>query len=95
MTNNDRRIEAKRFREDAAQLAFDRDHPTHLANGDEQKFASAQYLMSFTKGLDHDPATGLIVDRSHFEAFRQAIDYGVIEPFTTRVSVPQAQPRRK
>lgn len=95
MTNNDRRIEAKRFREDAAQLAFDRDHPTHLANGDEQKFASAKYMMSFTKGLDHDPVTGLIANRSHFEAFRQAIDYGVIEPFTTRVAVPMAQPRRQ
>ncbi|MEL6737877.1 MAG: bromoperoxidase, partial [Pseudomonadota bacterium] len=87
MKNNDRRIEAKRFREDAAQLAFDRDHPTHLANGDEQKFASAKYLMSFTKGLKHDEKTGLIEDRADFEAFRQAIDNGVIEPFTTRVPV--------
>lgn len=87
MNNNDRRIEAKRFREDAAQLAFDRDHPTHLANGDEQKFASSKYLMSFTKGLRHDTGTGLIEARADFEAFRQAIDNGVIEPFTTRVRV--------
>ncbi|MEM6857304.1 MAG: bromoperoxidase [Pseudomonadota bacterium] len=95
MKNNDRRIEAKRFREDAAQVAFNRDHPTHLANGDEQKFASAKYLMSFTKGLDHDPVTGLIVNKNHFETFRQAIDNGVTEPFTTRVPVPMSQIRRQ
>ncbi|MEO0420545.1 MAG: vanadium-dependent haloperoxidase [Pseudomonadota bacterium] len=94
MNNNDRKIEAKRFREDAANLAFEREHPDHVANGDEQKFASAKYMMSFTKGLDHDPATGLIKDRRHFEAFRQAIDNGVVEPFTTRVPVPTAQDRR-
>ena len=87
MNNNDRRIEAKRFREDAAQLAYDRDHPPHLANGAEQKFASAKYLMSFTKGLRHDTTTGLIEQRADFEAFRQAIDTAEIEPFTTRVRV--------
>ncbi|MEM6909241.1 MAG: vanadium-dependent haloperoxidase [Pseudomonadota bacterium] len=87
--NNDRRIESKRFREDAAQAAFNRDHPDHLANGDEERLASANYAMSFTKGLDHCDTTGLIVDKNHFEAFRQAIDNGVIEPFTTRVPVPQ------
>lgn len=88
MPNNDRRIESRRFRQDAAELAFDRDHPEHLANGDEQKYASAKYLMSFTKGLDHDPATGLIENKSHFEALRRAIDNGLIEDFTTRVPVP-------
>jgi hypothetical protein len=95
--NNDRRLSAKRFRQDAAQLAFEREHPEQLANGDEQKFASAKYLMSFTKGLDHDPATGLIVDKNHFEAFRRAIDNGVIEDFTTRVPVPTSEklPRRQ
>ncbi|MEM6476167.1 MAG: vanadium-dependent haloperoxidase [Pseudomonadota bacterium] len=86
--NNDRRLEAKRFRNDAAELAFGREHPQHKANGDEQKYASVQYAMSFTKGLDHDDTTGLIKNKSHFEAFRQAIDNGVIEPFTTRVPVP-------
>ena len=94
MQNNDRRIAAKRFREDAAELAFNRDHPEHLANGDEQKYASSQYAMSFTKGLEHCEMTGLIVNKGHFEAFRQAIDNGVIEPFTTRVPVPQEQARR-
>ncbi len=95
--NKDRRIGAKRFREDAAEAAFNRDHPEHFANGDEQKFASAKYFMSFTKGLDHDPATGLIKDKNDFEAFRRAIDNAEIEPFTTRVPVPMDKklPRRQ
>ncbi len=91
---DDRRLASKRFREDAASLAFNRVHPEHEANGDEQKFASAHYAMSFTKGLKHSKATGLIEDKNHFEAFRQAIDNGVIEPFTTRVPVPMDQDRR-
>lgn len=86
--NKNRQLEAKRFREDVAALAFNRVHPVHMANGDEQKYASVQYAMSFTKGLDHDETTGLIKDKNHFEKFRQAIDYGVIESFTTRVPVP-------
>lgn len=95
MKNNDRRIEAKRFREDAASLAFNRDHPDHKANGDEQRFASVNYAMSFTKGLDHDMKTGLVCDKNHFEAFRRAVDNGVIEDFTLRVPVPRVQPRRQ
>lgn len=92
--NNDRRIEAKRFREHAAELAFNRPHPEHTANGDEEAFASSKYLMSFTKGLEHCAITGLIIDKNHFEAFRKAIDDAEIEPFTTRVPVPMEQPRR-
>ncbi|MDJ0612660.1 MAG: vanadium-dependent haloperoxidase [Rhizobiaceae bacterium] len=95
MSNNvDRRKEALAVRERAARLAHDRNHPDHLANGDEQKYASAQYLMSFTKGLDHDPATGLVKDKQDFEAFRLAIDNGFIEPFTTRVPVLRDKRRR-
>lgn len=86
--NKNRALESKRFREDAAQLAFDRVHPDHKANGDEQKYASARYAMSFTKGLHHDDKTGLIVDKNHFEALRHAIDGGEIEAFTLRVPVP-------
>ncbi|MEM1051628.1 MAG: vanadium-dependent haloperoxidase [Pseudomonadota bacterium] len=90
MLNNDRRIEAKRFREDAAELAASREHPEHLANGDEQKFASVNYAMSFTKGLEHCSDTGLVVNKNDFDAFRRAIDNGEIEPFTTRVPVPRS-----
>ncbi|MEM6450688.1 MAG: vanadium-dependent haloperoxidase [Cyanobacteria bacterium P01_D01_bin.105] len=73
------------IRIDAAQMAKDRPHPDHLANGDEQRFASANYAMCFTKGLEHCKDTGLIVNRGDFEDFRRAIDEGQIDEFTTNV----------
>ncbi|MEM8917433.1 MAG: vanadium-dependent haloperoxidase [Pseudomonadota bacterium] len=87
----DRRIEAKRVRDDATLTAFNRGHPEHKANGDEQRYATANYAMSFTKGLNHCANTGLLLEKGDFEAFRQAIDNGLIEPFSTRVSVPTAK----
>ncbi|MEM7173057.1 MAG: vanadium-dependent haloperoxidase [Pseudomonadota bacterium] len=83
-----RRETAFDFRVSAAKLARDRVHPDHIANGDEERYATAQYPMSFTKGLEHDKDTGLVKNGAHFEAFRQAINEGWIEPFTTRVPVP-------
>ncbi len=80
-----RRDEAYRIRIAAAERAKDRKHPTHLSNGDEQRFAVANYAMNFTKGLQHDSSTGLIVDKQDFERFRRAIDEGFIDPFTTEV----------
>lgn len=94
MTQN-RAISARQVREDAARLSHDRAHPDHHANGDEQRYAGAHYAMSFSKGLDHDHATGLVADPAHFEAFRHAIDAGRIDGFTTSVQVPDADPRRK
>ncbi|MEM7021723.1 MAG: bromoperoxidase, partial [Pseudomonadota bacterium] len=85
-----RREVAFEGRVSAARMARDRVHPDHIANGDEQRYAIAHYPMSFTKGLDHDMDTGLVAVHGHFEAFRQAIDEGLVEPFTTRVPVPAA-----
>ncbi|MEM9062615.1 MAG: vanadium-dependent haloperoxidase [Pseudomonadota bacterium] len=84
----DRAEEAYRVRVEAAEMARNRTHPKHKANPDEERYAAAHYPMSFTKGLKHDAATGLVEDASDFEAFRYAIDNGVIESFTTRVPVP-------
>ncbi|MGD1885427.1 MAG: vanadium-dependent haloperoxidase [Paracoccaceae bacterium] len=82
-------------RQAAADLARSRTHPEHHANGDEQVYAGAHYAMSFTKGLKHDPKTGLVDNPDHFEAFREAIDTGFIDAFTNRVPVPSDKPRRK
>ncbi len=76
----------------AAQAAADRPHPIHVANGDEQRYASAKYLMSFTKGLEHD-MNGLLVRGEDFEAFRSAIDNGRIDAFST--DVPSAPTRQR
>ena len=89
-----RREAAFEGRVSAAKMAHDRVHPDHIANGDEQRYATAHYPMSFTKGLDHIMTTGLVANHGHFEAFRHAIDEGWIEPFTTRVPVPITPPGR-
>ncbi len=78
----------------AADLARSRPHPAHIANGDEQAYASAHYAMCFTKGLGHDPATGLVANPDHFVAFRQAVDDGFVDAFNNRVPVPRGKPRR-
>ena len=40
MNNNDRKQEARRIRLSAADIAYTRVHPDHIANGDEHKFRS-------------------------------------------------------
>lgn len=83
---------AKQVRESAAKLAADRPHPQHQANGDEQRYAIANFAMSFTKGLDHNPITGLIREAADFVSFRKAIDEGFVDAFTSAVpSAPTKQ----
>lgn len=55
------------------------------ANGDEQRYASSNFFMSFTKGLPHDPDTGLLGDSQDFVDFRRAINDGSIELFSKEV----------
>lgn len=81
----DRRQDSYAVRVEAAELARSRNHPDHQANGDEQRYAGAKYFMSFTKGLPHNPKTGLLEDPQDFVEFRRAIDDGFIDPFTTSV----------
>ena len=51
---------AHRVRMEVATLAKAHEQPGHQSNGDEQRYANANYAMSFTKGMDHDEDTGLI-----------------------------------
>jgi hypothetical protein len=80
-----RKEESNKVRLAASRMAYDREHPEHRSNGDEQRYAMANYAMSFTKGLEHDKATGLVAKASDFEAFRTAIDDGYVDAFTTAV----------
>lgn len=91
----DRRQWSHEMRIAAAEKARAREHPAHKANGDEQKFAGAHYAMSFTKGLEHDNATGLVKQPEHFEAFRTAIDKGEIAAFQDGSVPPAAQKERQ
>lgn len=86
--STNRKEAARAARYSAASLAHDRTHPKQLSNGDEQKYSGANFAMSFTKGLEHDPDTGLVKNRNHFKAFRTAINDGYIDAFTNRVPVP-------
>lgn len=81
--NNYRREKAHKIRVSAADMAYDRPHPQHKANGDEQKFRHLKkdnykpsYLASFTKGLPHDYCTGLICNAEDFQQFVKGIDSG-------------------
>lgn len=91
----DRKQTSFRIRVDAAESARHRPDVAHTANGDEQRFATAHYAMSFTKGLHHDKDTGLVADPAHFEAFRHAIDEGFIDAFTLKVPVSNACKKRR
>ncbi|KJZ18533.1 vanadium-dependent haloperoxidase [Loktanella sp. S4079] len=86
--STNRQEAARAARRSAASLAHGRPYPKQLSNGDEQKYSGANFAMSFTKGLEHDPDTGLVKNRDHFKAFRTAINDGYIDAFTNRVPVP-------
>lgn len=88
-----RRTAAKQVREAANQMAYDRKHPTHQNNSDEQRYAIANYAMSFTKGLEHGSQNGLIQNADDFKSFRSAIDNGHVDAFTT--SVPSASNKKR
>ncbi len=80
MTDN-RKQQARQVRISAAELAHNREHPRHIANGDEQKFRTndgkkPSYLASFTKGMPHSDTTGLVSDPNDFQQFVQGIDSG-------------------
>lgn len=87
--NEYRRQEALKVRMSAADLAFNRPHPRHLTNGDEQKFRRnnkekcekdqknvPSYLTTFTKGMPHDYETGLVSNPTDVQNFIKAIDSG-------------------
>src|SRR5918996_743921 len=71
----DRRTYARALREQAARKAFDRQHSPQLPSGEESAYVyngGLSYAGSFTKGLPHDPQTGL-ADPSAFRALVHAI----------------------
>jgi len=79
--NSYRKKQSHNIRVCAADLAYERPHPEHIANGDEQKFRSSDgnqpsYLASFTKGMPHDYESGLVLDPQDFKYFVKGIDSG-------------------
>nr|QKI80105.1 vanadium-dependent haloperoxidase [Asparagopsis taxiformis] len=74
----ERRQNALEIRIQAAKLAKKRDHPTHKANGDEDRYPET-LIGSFTKGLPHEKETGLLSNPADFADFVRAINTGAIK----------------
>ena len=86
--NSDRRLDARQVRIDAAELAFQREHPAHVSNGEELQYRIDQetatggqlntpsHIANFTKGLPHDTTTGIITSADDFQQFVLGIDSG-------------------
>lgn len=85
---------AKRIRVDAAKLNADAGVTRHNANGDEEEYDTS-FAMSFTKGLDHDHDTGLVKNAADFVAFRDAIEGGEIDAFSSLPIAPGLKKKRK
>ena len=91
-----RRQQAQQVRNNAAQVAANRPHPIHRSNGEEleyrqlisnpddptQKINRPSHIANFTKGLPHDPKTGLLLDSRDYQNFVKAIDSGDPKDFS-------------
>ena len=98
----DRRTYARALREQAAHKAFDRQHSQQLPSGEETAYVyngGLSYAGSFTKGLPHDPQTGL-ADPSAFRALVHAIatthdsDYALVPYGAPKASRDRSSIRR-
>ncbi|MGI9509600.1 MAG: vanadium-dependent haloperoxidase [Geminicoccaceae bacterium] len=76
-----RKIDARKHRETAAKIAEDRQHPVHVANGEERAYRDDRSFMSFTKGLPHRVEDGLVQDELDPVRLRTAIDSGYTRDF--------------
>jgi membrane-associated phospholipid phosphatase len=70
---NTRRTEARKLREEAAELAFLRPHPDHISNAEEAEYrrpnGELSYIASYSKGLRHN-ALGEVISRSYRSLLR-------------------------
>ncbi len=87
-----RKTDAQQHRETAAQIAHDRQHPVHVANGEERAYRDAKSFMSFTKGLPHDQDHGLVKDELDPVRLRTAIDSGYTRDFDLNVPLGDRNP---
>ena len=90
---NIRRLQAFKVRFNAARIAFCRQHPKHIDNGEESRYKDANgkltHLANFTKGLPHNPQTGIISDPADYQQLVKGINSGDEEDF---VATPLGPP---
>lgn len=84
-----RRQQAQEIRNNAAELAASRPHPVHRNNGEEYKYRrliseqtnEPSHIANFTKGLPHDPKTGLLLNSTDYKQFILGIQSGDTDDF--------------
>ncbi|WP_036486206.1 vanadium-dependent haloperoxidase [Myxosarcina sp. GI1] len=80
-----RKLQALQIRHDAAKLASMREHPAHVSNGEEFKYrdraGKLTHLGNFTKGLPHNPETGIISNPADYQQLVRGIDSGDLRDF--------------
>jgi hypothetical protein len=68
-----RRTEARKLREEAAELAFLRPHPDHISNAEEAEYrrpnGELSYIANYSKGLRHNDL-GEVIARSYRSLLR-------------------------
>ncbi|MEZ5932226.1 MAG: bromoperoxidase [Alphaproteobacteria bacterium] len=87
-----RKITAREHRESAAKIAEGRQHPVHVANGEERAYREDHSFMSFTKGLPHHPDNGLVRNPKDPIKLRAAIDSGYTRDFDLNVPLGDRDP---
>lgn len=97
LKNQSRRRAAQDTRSNAAELAASRPHPRHRSNAEELRYRRPEsrdpsYIASFTKGLPHDPATGLLLNPPDFRRFVLGIQSGDVRDFRDTPLGPAARP---
>ena len=75
-----RRLQSFKIRQDAAQIAKLREHPTHISNGEEFKYRNTKnkptHIANYTKGLPHNTETGLLLNSADYQQFVLGIQSG-------------------
>jgi len=90
--NGPRRNRARKVRQDAAQLAFQRPHPAHVSNGDDDRYPNR--IGSYSKGLPHNDAGE--VDPAAYQALLDAVESTEPSAFEAiPLGDPTACPSRK
>ncbi len=91
---SDRRLRAREIRRQAAEVAFEREHPAQINNGEEFKYRISDkpsHIANFTKGLPHDIETGLLENPDDYQQFVRGIDSGDIRDFKDTPLGPPGQ----
>lgn len=91
---SERRLRAREIRRQAAEVAFEREHPAQVSNGEEFEYrisGEPSHIANFTKGLPHDVKTGLLDNPDDYQQFVRGIDSGDVRDFRDTPLGPPGQ----